>query len=67
MRCSCFFNERIVEAFFLVLQEFYLMLKDIKRNSPATGVAAFEKWGPEEVALNEKYVTMASAILTLIV
>ena len=32
------------------------MLKDVKRNTSSSGVALFDKWGPEELALNQKYV-----------
>ncbi|KAL4225668.1 hypothetical protein ACF0H5_016357 [Mactra antiquata] len=37
------------------ITEFYLMVKDIQRNVPGTGVEAFDKWGPEELSLNTKY------------
>ena len=30
------------------------MLKDVKRNTSASGVALFDKWGQEELALNQK-------------
>ncbi|WAR01867.1 SYCC-like protein [Mya arenaria] len=38
-----------------LVTEFYHMLKDVKRNVPGSGVAAFDKWGPEEVILNNKF------------
>ena len=30
------------------------MLKDLKRNTPSSGVALFDKWGEEELNLNKK-------------
>lgn len=38
-----------------LISEFFHMLKDIKRNTPGVGVDAFDKWGPEELSLNQKY------------
>ncbi|XP_053385262.1 cysteine--tRNA ligase, cytoplasmic-like [Mercenaria mercenaria] len=38
-----------------LVSEFFHMLKDIKRNTPGSGVEAFDKWGPEELSLNQKY------------
>lgn len=37
------------------VSEFYHMLKDIQRNTPGSGVEAFDKWGPEELSLNQKF------------
>ena len=33
------------------VNEFFLSVKHFMRTCPGTGVAAFAKWGPEEVAL----------------
>lgn len=37
-----------------MLQEFFLTVKDIMRTSPASGLDAWDKWNPEEVAFNNK-------------
>lgn len=37
-----------------VWQEFFLNVKNLLRTTPGTGVAAFEKWNPEDVELNKK-------------
>ena len=31
-------------------------MKNLLRTTPGTGIAAFEKWGDEDVQLNQKYV-----------
>lgn len=37
-----------------LLQEFFLTIQSILRNTASTGVAAFHKWNPEEVSLNTR-------------
>lgn len=37
------------------INEFFLSVKDVLRNLPSHGCAAFSKWGESEVALNQKY------------
>ena len=44
----------IVRVFCMYLQEFFHMLKDLGRNLPSSGVAAFDKWGKLELDLNTK-------------
>ena len=39
----------------LLLQEFFLNVKDALRRTAASGPAAFVKWTPDEVQLNDKY------------
>jgi len=43
-----------VRVFCMYLQEFFHMLKDLGRNLPSSGVAAFDKWGKLELDLNTK-------------
>lgn len=42
--------------------EFFLMVKDVKRNTPASGVALFDKWGTEELALNKKFMDIREKV-----
>lgn len=44
----------LVRGYEKTVGEFFLSVKHFLRTSPGTGVEAFTKWGPEEVALNEK-------------
>lgn len=37
-----------------LLQEFFLTIQSILRNTASTGIAAFHKWNPEEVSLNKR-------------
>eukprot|EP00105_Crassostrea_gigas_P045421 XP_019929569.1 PREDICTED: cysteine--tRNA ligase, cytoplasmic [Crassostrea gigas] len=42
--------------------EFFLNVKNLLRTTPGTGVAAFEKWNPEDVELNKKYLQTKDAV-----
>uniref|UniRef100_K1RR58 Cysteine--tRNA ligase, cytoplasmic n=1 Tax=Magallana gigas TaxID=29159 RepID=K1RR58_MAGGI len=44
------------------LNEFFLNVKNLLRTTPGTGVAAFEKWNPEDVELNKKYLQTKDAV-----
>ncbi|XP_050407955.1 cysteine--tRNA ligase, cytoplasmic [Patella vulgata] len=44
------------------VNEFFLTVKDRLRNIPSVGVAAFDKWTPEEVELNQKFLEKKSAV-----
>ena len=41
----------LVRGYEKTVNEFFLSVKHFMRTCPGTGVAAFAKWGPEEVAL----------------
>ena len=37
-----------------LLQEFFLTIQSILRSTASTGIAAFHKWNPEEITLNQR-------------
>lgn len=45
-----------------MVNEFFLNVKNLLRTTPGTGVAAFEKWNPEDVELNKKYLQTKDAV-----
>ncbi|XP_046552685.1 cysteine--tRNA ligase, cytoplasmic-like isoform X1 [Haliotis rubra] len=44
------------------VNEFFLTVKDILRNSPSNGVAAWDKWTQEEITLNERFLQKRDAV-----
>ncbi|XP_072033944.1 cysteine--tRNA ligase, cytoplasmic-like [Amphiura filiformis] len=52
----------IAKAFEKMINEFFLNIKDILRNTPSSGVAAFEKWTSLEINLNEQYLACKTKV-----
>ncbi|KAK7098490.1 cysteine--tRNA ligase, cytoplasmic-like [Littorina saxatilis] len=44
------------------LSEFFLTVKDIMRTTPASGIEAWDKWNPEEVAFNNRFLQKKQAV-----
>ncbi|KAK3102977.1 hypothetical protein FSP39_015466, partial [Pinctada imbricata] len=45
-----------------MVNEFFLNVKSLLRNTPSTGIEAFEKWNKEEVDLNERFAETKSGV-----